>query len=132
MGAFKNIFTWWEGATFGTWLNTRRNGNSVGEDALGNHYFEEKRATGAYKRRWVMYAGINDASVVPPEWHSWLHHMTEDVPEHALPLRRNWEIDGERNPTGSEAAYRPAGVPELAAKRAPATGDYEAWSPEAI
>ena len=31
MGIFKNIFTWWEGSTFGTWLNTTRKGTKVGE-----------------------------------------------------------------------------------------------------
>ncbi len=131
MGAFKNIFTWWEGATFGTWLNTKRNGIAVGEDHLGNHYFEAKRADAGFKRRWVMYAGINDASVVPPEWHSWLHHTIDDVPARGLPQARAWQISGTRNPTGSETAYRPAGALETSARRARATGDYEAWSPDA-
>jgi len=36
----KKIFTWWDGATIGTMLFSRRNGTRVGSDALGNIYFE--------------------------------------------------------------------------------------------
>lgn len=37
------------------------------------------------QHRWVVYAGDKsfyevDASFVPPEWHSWLHHVTEEPP----------------------------------------------------
>jgi len=32
--------------------------------------------------------------------------------------------------TGTAHAYRPAGALEQGGKRAAATGDYEAWSPE--
>ena len=62
MGFFKNLFTWWEGATTGTAFFSWKNGSKVGEDDLGNRYFEGKG------RRWVMYAGSNDVSRVPPEW----------------------------------------------------------------
>ena len=34
MGFFKNLFTWWEGATLGTALFSWRHGRKVGEDAL--------------------------------------------------------------------------------------------------
>ena len=32
--------------------------------------------------------------------------------------------------TGTALAYRPSGAMEKGGKRAPATGDYEAWTPE--
>ena len=68
MGFFKNLFTWWEGASLGTALYSRRNGRKVGSDGLGNAYFEGKKGG----RRWVMYSGSNDVSRVPPEWQAWL------------------------------------------------------------
>lgn len=130
MGIFKNIFTWWEGATFGTWLGTATKGKRVGHDAEGNVYYEGGKTVGGLPRRWVMYNGLNDASRVPPEWHGWLHHMIDDVPENALPPAHIWEKAPSRNLTGTVHAYRPAGAPEAGGERAAATGDYQAWSPE--
>lgn len=131
MGIFKNIFTWWEGATFGTWLTTRLKGARVGSDALGNVYYTGGRNLVGEPRRWVMYAGANDASRIPPEWHSWLVGTISEVPDRALPAARAWQIEATANPTGTAAAYRPAGALEAGGKRASATGDYEAWSPDA-
>ncbi len=127
MGVFKNIFTWWEGATFGTWLNTQRTGVSVGEDDLGNHYYEAKRGVNGRKRRWVIYHGPNDASRIPPDWHSWMHGTIDDVPSRSLPAPRPWESAPTPNLTGSQNAYRPTGA---GPSRAAATGDYVAWSPD--
>ena len=83
------------------------------------------------ERRWVIYEGANDASRVPSEWHGWLHGSFDDVPESNLPAARIWETDYTPNATGTATAYRPAGALERGGKRARATGDYEAWSPEA-
>ena len=128
MGILKNAFTWWEGATLGTWLFSRRNGNSVGIDSAGNAYFESKKPVGSFTRRWVMYNGANDASRVPPEWFGWLHHQSDIVPAN-LPAPRAWVKEPVPNLTGTSAAYRPAGALERGGNRAAATGDYEAWSP---
>lgn len=132
MAILKRIFTWWDGATIGTLLFSRRNGRAIGGDGLGNAYFETKRVPrgGAPTRRWVIYSGANDASRVPPEWHGWLHHTTDLVPE-TLPPPRAWEKEALPNLTGTDAAYRPAGALERGGNRAAATGDYEAWSPDA-
>ncbi len=130
MGMFKNIFTWWEGATFGTWLNTQRHGVAMGQDDQGNLYYEGKAADGPFKRRWVMYAGQNDASRVPPEWHGWLHHQFEDVPDKALPPARPWGAAPTPNLTGTMQAYRPKGAQGAGEVRARATGDYVAWTPD--
>ncbi len=129
MGVFKNIFTWWEGATFGTWLTTKTGGTRVGEDSQGNVYFHGGMTAAGLTRRWVMYAGANDTSRVPPEWHSWLHHTIDDVPDQSLPPPRKWEADPTPNLTGTAAAYRPAGALESGGQRAAASGDYQAWNP---
>ncbi len=125
MGLLASIFTWWNGATFGTRLFSRRHGGKVGEDGLGNVYFQAKRGG----RRWVIYNGANDASRVPPEWHGWLHHTFDEAPENFLPPARIWEKPAIPNRTGTALAYRPAGALEQGGVRAAATGDYEAWSP---
>ena len=131
MAVFKNIFTWWEGATFGTWLGTRAGGVAVGEDSDGNQYYEAKRSANGFKRRWIIYAGANDASRIPPEWHSWIHHTIDDVPDRALPAARAWQAQPTPNLTGTEAAYIPAGAQGSGKGRAVASGDYEAWTPDA-
>lgn len=131
MGLLMKIFTWWEGATIGTALWTSRKGAEVGQDSLGNRYYEAKAADPAlgYKRRWVIYAGANDSSNVPPEWHGWLHHQVAETPDVALPAPRAWQKEARPNLTGTEFAYRPAGSLDAGGRRQAATGDYEAWVP---
>ena len=139
MGILGKIFTWWDGATIGTMLNSSLSGEQVGTDALGNTYFRGRKPYGkthpfaGAERRWVIYNGANDASRVPAEWHGWLHGSFPggEVPESNLPPARIWEIDYTPNATGTAAAYRPAGALEQGGKRAAATGDYEPWSPDA-
>ncbi len=125
MGLLANIFTWWNGATIGTALYSWRKGVHVGDDMLGNRYYQTRDG----KRRWVIYQGANDASRVPPEWHGWLHFTLDDVPDRALPPPPPWIDAPTANLTGSPAAYRPAGALERKGRHAPATGDYSAWTP---
>ena len=128
MGLLSNIFTWWNGATIGTALFSRRNGVRVGADIAGNTYFQSKKPIDGRTRRWVIYNGPNDASRVEPDWHGWLHNSTDVVPTD-LPPARVWQKAPLPNLTGTAAAYRPAGALERGGNRAAATGDYEAWSP---
>lgn len=131
MSILGKIFTWWNGATIGTLLDTSRNGEQVGTDAQGNRYYRAKKKDAAGReRRWVIYEGLNDSSRVPAEWHGWLHGSFDGVPESNLPPPRIWETDYTPNATGTVAAYRPAGALEKGGVRARATGDYEAWSPD--
>jgi NADH:ubiquinone oxidoreductase subunit len=137
MGILSKIFTWWDGATIGTALWSSLNGEKVGTDFAGNEYYRSKKPEKAgqpfagRERRWVIYAGSNDASNVPPEWHGWLHGAFDGVPESRLPPARIWEADYTPNATGTATAYRPQGALERGGRRAAATGDYEAWSPDA-
>jgi NADH:ubiquinone oxidoreductase subunit len=131
MGFFGKIFTWWDGATVGTALFSALNGNHVGTDGAGNRYYRSTAKKGRPERRWVIYTGANDASRVPAEWHGWLHGAFVDLPESHLPPPKIWEADFTPNATGSAAAYRPQGALERGGRRAPATGDYESWTPDA-
>jgi NADH:ubiquinone oxidoreductase subunit len=124
MGFFKNLFTWWDGATLGTALFSALNGSKVGEDPLGNRYFEGKG------RRWVMYAGANDVSRVPPEWYAWLTRQIDGVPDDALPPPPKFLRAATPNLTGTAEAYRPTGALEKGGRRQAASGDYQAWTPD--
>lgn len=130
MGLLKSIFTWWEGATIGTSLGLRGK-TKMGEDALGNVYYQGGSDPNGLPRRWVIYKGANDASRVPPEWFSWLHHQIDAAPDQALPPPRAWEKPAEPNFTGTRLAYRPPGALEAGGHRVRSTGDYEAWAPDA-
>jgi NADH:ubiquinone oxidoreductase subunit len=129
MGLNLNPFTWWNGATLGTWLGLRGKVR-VGDDEFGNIYYEGGRDTNGVARRWVIYNGSNDASRVPPEWFSWLHGQLQDVPERSLPPQRQWQKPAIPNMTGTALAYRPKGALEKGGQRATSAGDYEAWTPE--
>jgi NADH:ubiquinone oxidoreductase subunit len=137
MGILSKIFTWWDGATIGTLLNSSLHGEHVGTDAQGNRYYRSKKPVAAgqpfagRERRWVIFNGPNDASRVPSEWHGWLHGQFDGVPESNLPPPRIWEVDYTPNATGTDQAYRPQGALERGGRRAHATGDYQAWTPDA-
>lgn len=131
MGVLTSIFTWWTGATLGTRVYGLRGKKRVGEDHLGNLYYEGGTDTAGRPRRWVIYQGANDTSRIPPEWFAWVHHQVEDVPDASLPPPRRWEKPPVPNMTGTALAYRPSGALEKGGVRAGAVGDYEAWTPDA-
>jgi NADH:ubiquinone oxidoreductase subunit len=125
MGIFTELFAWWTGNTIGTRVYTWRKGVRVGDDGLGNVYYEERSGP----RRWVVYRTVAEPSQVPPAWHAWLHH-TVDVPpteEHYAP--RPWEQAHRPNMTGTYEAYRPPGSTLRPDVRTPPL-DYEPWQPE--
>jgi NADH:ubiquinone oxidoreductase subunit len=116
-------------ATLGTRLTTWLTGELVGEDRFGNRYYTGKARKGyARPRRWVVYKGMDEASKVPPEWHAWLHYMTDKPLDEAA--RRPWQKEHVPNLTGTRAAYRPPGSVLSRGQRRRAVGDYEPWSPE--
>ncbi|MCL6683182.1 NADH:ubiquinone oxidoreductase subunit NDUFA12 [Sphingomonas alba] len=127
MGWLANAFTWWNGASWGTSITTRRHGREVGRDEAGNVYFQHKDNPA---RRWVIYAGNNDGSVVPPGWQSWLRGTIDDLPEKGLPTRRTWEKAPIANLTGSGEAWVPSGSLRGLGERPATTGDYSAWTPD--
>ena len=110
----------------GMFFLTLFKGKYVGADALGNQYYE--RPGKHRSRRWVIYAGPTEASVIGPEWHAWLHHLT-DAP---LPASgaKPWQRPHKANLTGTPASYRPSGHDYMGGNRAKASADYEAWSPD--
>ncbi|HTV45056.1 MAG TPA: NADH:ubiquinone oxidoreductase subunit NDUFA12 [Stellaceae bacterium] len=124
--------------SLGTRLLTLLRGDYVGTDSLGNRYYREKgrrtlsRGGGRFSRekRWVVYDGEPEGSKVPPEWHAWLHHTVDEVPQPEARARYPWEKPHQPNPTGTPLAYHPPGSILRGGRRAPTTGDYEPWTPE--
>ena len=127
MGFWSRTFTWWAGDTWGTWLFTRFDGREVGSDEAGNVYFQHKKNP---SRRWVIYAGNNDGSRVPPAWQMWLRGTIDELPEEALPPIRKFQKRPEPNATGTMAAFRPDGALGSGKIRPASTGDYQPWTPE--
>ncbi|XP_042191113.1 NADH dehydrogenase [ubiquinone] 1 alpha subcomplex subunit 12 [Callorhinchus milii] len=93
-----------------------KTGTLVGEDKSGNRYFENQRYFFG-RNRWVEYTnemnGKNtywdlDGSMVPPEWHRWLHYMTDDAPSVHPPVSRPfiWETHT-FNMSGTAGQYVP-------------------------
>lgn len=112
-------------------------GKYVGTDMLGNRYFTGKPRRGTkQERRFVLYANMAggrgyDASQVPPEWHGWLHHQTNELPQAHNPLRHSWQLPPQQNMTGTAQAYFPPSHAMTDGQRDKATGDYQAWTPPA-
>lgn len=115
----------------GTRLFTLTKGEEVGQDKFGNRYYRERRAPeGVRAKRWVIYNGRPEASMVPPEWHGWLHYTQDEPLPEESEFHHTWTKPHQTNQTFSDKAYLPPGHVLMGGKRAKATGDYEAWRPE--
>lgn len=129
MGLFRLLGVLSPAAMIATRLSSRA--KYIGTDTLGNKYYQVKPRKG-YKqpRRFVMYKGAPEASMIPPEWHGWMHHQTDEVPGNDdKSFRRKWQKPHQPNMTGTNQAYRPPGHILKGGKREKTTGDYEPWSP---
>lgn len=124
------FFTWWNGATLNTRFHTWRFGTKVGEDELGNVYYQGGTDSEGRTRRWVLYNGQAEASAIPPGWHGWMHYRTDTPPVDQAYAPRAWEKPHKPNLTGTAAAYRPKGSILTPSDRPRVTGDYDAWTPK--
>ena len=75
MNFFKQIFTWWNKQTIGTFIYTVMFGKFSGEDQFGNKYYSNSKG-----KRWVIYESNVESSKIPSEWHSWIHFMRTEKP----------------------------------------------------
>lgn len=127
------LFTWWNGTTWGTSWTTYLRGEEVGTDQYGNRYFRTKGGKKdpalGYDRRWVIYAGEAEATSIPPGWYRWMHHVTDLLPDHQGYVAKEWEAPHRPNPTGTAAAYRPQGSIFRPDPEAGVSAGYDAWTP---
>ena len=128
------ILTWWNGQTFGTMVWTRLYGEFVGEDEFGNKYYRTKGGKIdpglGFQRRWVIYNGYAEASMIGATWHGWLHNTVDTPPTEQDVKPRPWWKPHRPNLTGTPGAYRPKGSLLAQGRRPRATGDYKAWTPD--
>ena len=115
----KQIFTWWNRQTIGTFIYTLFSGKFVGQDQFGNKYYSNSRG-----KRWVIYKNIVESSKIPPEWHSWIHFLTRNKP---ADVRTNfpWQKEHKENLTGTSKAHKPEG--SLTSETKKDMKKYETW-----
>ncbi len=118
------VLTWWNGQTLNTQLFTWRKGVRVGEDEMGNIFYENRDKT----KRWVIFNGEIEASKISPDWHGWLHHTWDEPPTDKPLVHKSWQKPHQENLTGTAAAYAPAG--SIRQAQPADRSDYEAWVPE--
>ena len=117
---FKQIFTWWNRQTLGTFIYTLFSGKFVGEDEFGNKYYSDSKE----KKRWVIYKNRVESSKIPPNWHSWIHFQRINKPSLNTD-KFPWQKQHEENLTGTIRAHKPDGSMLNDAKKD--MKKYETW-----
>ena len=105
-------------------LNILLFSKKVGEDEFGNKYYEDN-----LKKRYVRYAGIVEATKIPPMWHAWLHQIEKKTPN-KIRKKYPWQKSHQPNLTGTIYASKPRGSLAEAGRRKKSMADYESWKPK--
>ncbi|KAI3631638.1 hypothetical protein MIR68_010111 [Amoeboaphelidium protococcarum] len=105
----KTLKNWFE-------INDIKAGRFVGQDALGNKYYENRDEVVYQRDRWVQYNQQNfprEPSQIPPEWHAWMHRMTDVPPSSEQAIERFYVdkahfalSDHQGNRTGGDSGFR--------------------------
>ena len=115
----KQVFTWWNKQTIGTFVYTLIFGKFVGSDEFGNKYYNNTSG-----KRWVIYKDTVESTKIPAEWHLWIHFLTTSKPSDNL-IKYNWQKKHSENLTGTNKAYKPAG--SLTSDSKKSIKNYETW-----
>ena len=99
---FKELFVWWNRQTLGTRIHTFLFGKFVGEDKYGNKYYKDSR-----DKRWVIYKKETEATNIPQEWYSWIHHIGNNIEKKQNLEKYKWQKEHTPNQTGTSKAYSP-------------------------
>ena len=116
---FKQIFIWWHKQTIGTFIYTLFTGKYVGVDEFGNKYYSNSNG-----KRWVVYKNQVESSKIPPEWHLWMHFLTQNKPSENT-KKFIWQKKYEENLTGTIKAHKPEGSLRSDSKKN--MKKYETW-----
>ena len=119
----KEIFTWWNGQTFGTRIWTIFSGHLIATDENQNKFYTNKNDT----MRWVIYYGEVEATKVLPEWNNWLRYTSMEIPSD-LTNKFNWQKKHSQNKTGTKNAYSPKSS-KFTKKVSKEDLDYDKWEP---
>ncbi|KAL3161400.1 hypothetical protein ABBQ32_010290 [Trebouxia sp. C0010 RCD-2024] len=107
----------WRAALDGTVAETTLihgpTGTFVGEDELGNRYYENKDNQ-AGRHRWVVYKDLSwptgqEATSVAPDWHGWLHSLYDVPPSQKDFKRPIYSLKHTPNKSGQTERYLPKG-----------------------
>jgi len=87
-----------------------RIGSVVGTDKFGNKYIENNSYFLGRNRMVEYSSDYYDGSQIPPEWHRWIHYMTEHPPtsEKGKIWEPKWKAEFDENRSGSAKQYVPA------------------------
>ena len=116
----RQIFTWWNSKTVGTFLYTIFFGKLVGRDEFGNKYYQNKKG-----KRWVIYNGEINASKITSDWFSWIHYTVNTIPTEKKIEKYSWQKPHKDNKTGSIESYKPNKI----SKKGKDFKKYESWKP---
>ena len=116
---FKQIFTWWNRQTLGTFIYTLFRGKLFGKDEFGNKYYSNSSG-----KRWVIYNGTVESSKIPPDWHLWIHFLSNKDPNKKTE-KFSWQKEHKENLTGTKDAYKPEGA--LSSESKKDYKKYETW-----
>ena len=116
----KQIFTWWNRQTLGTFLYTLFFGKFAGKDNSGNKYYQNNKG-----KRWVIYNGEINASKIESDWYQWMHYQTNINPLKTKISKHPWQKPHSDNKTGTEKAYRPNKI----TNKKKDFKKYESWKP---
>tara|TARA_B100000945_G_C20006964_1_gene423634 strand:+ start:39 stop:395 length:357 start_codon:yes stop_codon:yes gene_type:complete len=116
----KQIFTWWNSQTVGTFINTIFFGRFVGKDNAGNKYYENRNG-----KRWVIYKGEINASKIDADWYAWMHYQTDIKPTETVIEKYEWQKPHLENKTGTKDSYKPNRI----SRKSKSFKKYENWKP---
>ena len=114
----------------GLYIYTFFKGELIGKDNNGNKYYQSKLTHGSKKnKRWVIYNKIDDPTKINPDWHAWLHHIIDDIPNIKKKKIFGWQKKLSPNLTGTKKAYQPSGYLLNKKKNYVTKKNYESWEP---
>ena len=97
----------------------------VGSDDFGNQYYQDPKSS----NRYVVYKGIVEASKIPPNWHGWMHYVTDEIPVQEPGQSNSWQKTHLPNLTGTKLRYFTNGHLAGKSSRVKTGSDYQAWKP---
>eukprot|EP01089_Gocevia_fonbrunei_P019213 TRINITY_DN672_c0_g1_i6.p1 TRINITY_DN672_c0_g1~~TRINITY_DN672_c0_g1_i6.p1 ORF type:complete len:167 (-),score=28.46 TRINITY_DN672_c0_g1_i6:13-513(-) len=112
-----------------------KKGTYVGSDVFGNKYYQSLEFLYG-QNRWVEPKTVStfDASQIPPEWHHWLHYVTDYDPSHHPVQEIKYRKPHRENLTGTNAMYQPTNSFYRNTWTNPAVKGFKmhAWRPESL
>ncbi len=103
-------------------------GKYIGSDIYGNKYFEFKSCDFlGRKKRICIYNGFVEATKIPSEWHSWMHHKS-DAPN--VEKKYFWQVMHLPSLTGTKFRFTNTNSDSVIKnKYSKIPSRYSAWKP---